>query len=121
MVQFIEKEVTNKNEMEALYSKSALTFEGIGRKPVNVNFILRWLEEHKATIQDKEVLIWWCSGQLMNSIYGFTGHNAYPNDINIMIIDSDTISMEKIILARFDLNGRWLDDIIDNNLRRESE
>lgn len=120
MTNVIEKTVQTKGEMEALYNKSALTFEGIGRDNTNVSFIKDWLKQHGALINNKDLVIWWCTGEFMNYYSDLRGDNAYPDDLNIMIVDSDTIEMGKIIMARFELRGRWLDDVIDNNERRES-
>lgn len=63
------------------------------------------------------------SGKDMNEFCGgLTGDNAYPDDLSIVSIKlSDIKDVSKIILRRFEVGGRWFDDIVDNNRRRETE
>jgi hypothetical protein len=53
----------------------------------------------------------------MNTYYGLKGSNAYPNDLTIVSVTD--INQIKIAWARFGVGGRWFDDIVDNNARRE--
>jgi hypothetical protein len=48
----------------------------------------------------------------MNDICKLTGDNAYPEDLNIFSID-------KFRGLAIHYGARWMDDIIDNNARRE--
>ena len=53
----------------------------------------------------------------MNTIYNLTKVNMYPDDLNIVCVDlNDMKEPDKITLPRFDVGGRWLDDVIENNL-----
>ena len=59
------------------------------------------------------------SGAYMNSVYDLFGSNAYPDDLNIVVIRlSDLKDYSAIIMKRFEFGGRWFDDVVDNNTRR---
>ena len=52
----------------------------------------------------------------------YVGDNAYADDLNLVAIKlSDIADYSKIVLPRFQVGGRWFDDIVDNNRRREEE
>lgn len=56
----------------------------------------------------------------MNDNYNLTGSNAYPNNLTLISIKTDDIkNLNAIIIPRFEVGGRWFDDIVDNNARRE--
>lgn len=110
--------VTTKEQLDALYNQSALTWEGLDTDEENLNAIKDWLEEHKA-ITDKEPTFYIIKGKLMNEQYGLSGDNAYPEDLNIISVTD--INQLAITLARFEVAGRWFDDIVDNNAMREEE
>ena len=60
------------------------------------------------------------SGKAMNDGYGLTGSNRYPDDLNILVVPLDAFKdPARIVLPRFQLGGRWFDDVVDNNARRE--
>ena len=48
----------------------------------------------------------------MNKICKLKGSNAYPNDLNI-------VSIKKYKCLAMSVGARWMDDICDNNARRE--
>ena len=59
-------------------------------------------------------------GNEMNDFYMLSGKNAYTGDLHIVVIKlSDLVDPNKIILKRFEFGGRWFDDVVDNNSRRE--
>ena len=60
-------------------------------------------------------------GELMNQIYQLTGSNAYPEDLTFVSIPLSMFNnnIGKLALVKFQLGARWLDDIVDNNARRE--
>ena len=109
--------VSTKNELDALYNQSALTWEGLDISEESFNAVKDWLNEHRATIDGVEPTFFVTKGKLMNDIYGLTGNNAYPDDLNIVSVPN--IYQSAIILARFEVGGRWFDDVVDNNVRRE--
>lgn len=59
-------------------------------------------------------------GNTMNDFYTLSGKNAYPDNLHIVVIKlSDLVNPDKIILKRFEFDGRWFDDVVDNNARVE--
>ena len=61
-------------------------------------------------------------GKLANCEWGLTGDNAYQNDLNIVSVKLDDMeNRNKIVMARFQVGARWMDDIHDNNVIRERE
>ena len=58
----------------------------------------------------------------MNNAYGLTGENAYKDELTILSIKLEDIeNVGAIIIPRFDIGGRWFDDIVDNNARHQKE
>lgn len=111
--------VTTNKQLNALYNESALTWEGMNTDEENLKAIEEWLQTHGAIIDGKSPIFHIIKGEFMNAAYGLSGTNAYPEDLNIIsVTDIDQI---KIALARFEVGGRWFDDIVDNNARREEE
>lgn len=106
-------EVKTKEEIEEL--GSALTLEGLSEE--SIPDFLDWIEKRTPLKTRRAYTI---SGKLMNDSYDLTEDNAYPNSLNIVSVKlEDMEDPNKIIMARFEISGRWLDDIIDNNVRRE--
>ena len=114
------RDITTIEELNRLYKNSALTFEGIAKTPENMNFIENWLNKYNART-DKELVLLWIKGSVMNEKYNLTGDNAYPDDLTILVIEPDSIITYGLILKRFEIGGRWFDDVVDNNARREEE
>lgn len=111
-------ECTTREELERL--GSALTFEGFALDDDDLDFLIEWLGSHNCSL--KEPVIYLTKGATMNEIYNLTGSNRYPDDLNIVSIDLKNITNSmNIVMARFALGGRWLDDVIENNVRREEE
>ena len=57
----------------------------------------------------------------MNDACKLTGTNRYADDLNIVAVDQSTVSGGSLVIGKFEIGGRWLDDIIDNNKRHEHE
>ena len=112
--------VTTREQLDALYNNSALTFEGVAASDENVKAVLTWVKNYTPLKREDVYVI---EGSLMNREYGLTGDNAYPEtDCTILCIKLD--DMEKpmaVTLPRFTVGGRWFDDVVDNNARREAE
>ena len=109
--------VTTKDQLVNLYNQSALTWEGMDTDEENLNAIKDWLDDYGAILKDKEPTFHITTGELMNTTYGLTGNNAYPNDLNIVSVTD--IDQMAITLPRFNVGGRWFDDVVDNNAMRE--
>lgn len=108
-------EVTTLEQIEEL--GSALTWEGLDTSDESLDQMFNWIGEH-TPVKTRRVYV--TLGDTMNRIYGLTGINAYPDDLHIVSVALDDIEEPwKICLQRFDVGGRWLDDIVANNLRHE--
>ena len=108
--------VTTKEQLNKLYNQSALTWEGLSADEENLNAVKEWLEEHGA-LTSVEPTFHIITGEFMNEQYGLSGDNAYPKDCTIVSVTD--IDQMKIVIPRFEVGGRWFDDIVDNNVRRE--
>lgn len=108
-------EVYTAEQIEAL--GSALTFEGLNVDDECLGDLFDWIEQY-TPVTNRRVYI--TLGSTMNKLFGLTGTNAYPADLHIVSVDlQDIENSAKIALPRFEVGGRWLDDIIENNLTRE--
>ena len=106
-------------QLNELYNESALTWEGLSTDEANLESVVEWLKDHKATVDGVEPTFHITTGRLMNKYYGLTGDNAYPNDLNLVSITG--IIDYQVALARFEVGGRWFSDIVDNNAMREEQ
>ena len=128
MKRYIRAASTNKfniiyctdDDLQMLYDDNALTFEGTVIDDDNLGFLVKWFDQHNCHMKKNDFYV--VSGELMNTHYGLTGSNAYPNDCNILcvkLVDLDNVG--GIILPRFQIGGRWFNDVVDNNLYREGK
>ena len=85
----------------------------------NMEFLVDWLESKGALIDGVELKVYWVKGKVMNDIYKLTNSNAYPDDLNILILDPDCYIVSRLVIKIYELGGRWFDDVVDNNLSRE--
>ena len=111
--------VKTKAQLEELVKESALTWEGLDTSDESLKQIFDWLKGY-TPLKCERVYI--TKGALMDVAYGLTGDNAYQPDCSIVSVR--LCDMEKpmaIAIPRFRVGGRWLDDIVDNNRRREEE
>lgn len=112
--------VSTRKELDELYSQSALTWEGLDTSSKCLKQVIEWLKENHALLaEDIAPTFHIIKGEFMNNTYGLKGSNAYPNDLNIVAVTG--IRQLAITLKRFDVGGRWFDDIVDNNVRRREE
>lgn len=114
-MKFTINKVEDMNGIEKLRNVSALTFEGLSIEEESLEALIGWLDDHNAIIDTIEFHV--ITGKLMNEVYGLTDDNAYPEDL--IIVSVTNIDQMKIAIPRFEVGGRWLDDIVDNNLRRK--
>lgn len=106
------------SDIEELKEGSALTFEGTCIDDDNLEWLMKWFEEHDCKMLRDDFYV--IKGKQMNDKYGLTGNNRYNDDLNILCVKlSDLSQINNIIMPRFEIGGRWLDDVIDNNLYRE--
>ena len=58
----------------------------------------------------------------MNEAYGLTGENACNDDLVIFCVKQEDIgNPAAIITKRFELNGRWFDDVVRNLVDAQRE
>lgn len=113
-----KEEVTTKEKLNELYKSSALTFTGIIADDENLNKIIEWIKKYSEISQPLPIYI--IKGKVMNQNYRLTGANAYNDNLTLISIKTEDIKeVNKIAIPRFEIDGRWFDDIVDNNARRE--
>ena len=111
--------VETKAQLEELVKESALTWEGLDTSDESLQQVFDWIKGY-TPLKCERVYI--TKGALMDAAYGLTGDNAYQPDCSIVSVR--LCDMEKpmaIAIPRFRVGGRWLDDIVSNNRRREEE
>jgi hypothetical protein len=109
------------DKLDEFYNDSSLTFEGCTTDKDNIDYLYNWLKELGCIKEGNGPLaIYTYKGSLMNDKYQLTGGNKYPADLNMITVMLKDINFNgKLPLARMELGGRWFDDIVDNNSRRE--
>ena len=101
--------------LKELVKGSALTLEGLAES--SFDEFLDWVKDI-AGLKTRRLYV--TKGMLANSEWGLTGDNAYRNDLNIVSVKLDDIKdRNKIVMARFQVGARWMDDIHDSNAVRE--
>ena len=102
-------------QLKELVDGSALTVEGLAES--SIGDFLDWVDG-LAKLKVRRAYV--TKGSLANREWGLTGDNAYADDLNIVSVKLDDMEdWKKIVMARFQVGGRWMDDIRDNNVRRE--
>ena len=111
--------VEEKATLEELYKDSALTMVGLSPDDGSLGQFRDWINEHtKMKTEDFYII----KGIVMNWAYQLTALNAYPKDATLVAVKlTDLADPSRIILPRFEIGGRWFDDIVDNNARRQKE
>ena len=114
------KVIDSKEKLDELYKGSALTFTGVDDSEESINAMIKWLKQYTDVSDPFTINV--IKGETMNREYGLTGNNAYPNDLNFISIKLEDIKeVNKIVLTRLQVGGRWFDDIVDNNRVRHNE
>jgi len=109
--------VTDRDKLLELYNDSALTLEGLDEN--SIPDFVEWIKKF-TPLKTEDVYI--IKGGIMNMAYNLTGTNAYANDLTIVCVKlSDMEDAMKIVLPRFEIGGRWFDDVVDNNKRHQEE
>lgn len=106
---------TDATTLHDLVEHSALTIEGLATDLIPQ--FVEWIEGY-TPLKNKTVYV--TKGALANREWGLTGRNAYSADLNLVSVKLDDMeNFKKIVMPRFQIGGRWMDDIYDNNVRRE--
>lgn len=112
--------VTNKEQLDELYNSSALTLIGLENSDESINQFIDWIKKYSEVSNPLNVYI--ISGSTMNKQYNLTGNNRYNDDLTIVSIKNQDIKqLMRIVIPRFEIGGRWFDDIVNNNAWREEE
>ena len=116
----IKIDVDTKEGLDKLYNCSALTFIGLESTDENLEQLVNWIRKYSEISDPLNIYI--IQGNVMNREYGLTESNAYKNDLSIVSIDlNDIKDVKKITIPRFEIGGRWFDDIVNNNMFRQEE
>lgn len=95
--------VETKEQLKELYDSSAMTWEGLREDDFEIALQECGQDGAKGYIT---------KGSIMNKLCKLTGDNAYPDDLNIF-------SIKEFKGLAIVFGARWMDDIIDNNARRQ--
>lgn len=102
--------------LKMLEEQSALTIEGLNEE--DAPEFLNWVKQFSPV---KSEIVYIVEGMLMNEVYGLTGENAYKDDLTIQAIPLNLIeNVSEIIVPRFEIRGRWFDDVVENNAIKEA-
>lgn len=111
--------VTDAGLLKELASASAFTIEGAGG---DLNEWMNGLNEEMAKVNIGNVNTFYTfKGKLMNDTYALTGKNRYDDTLTFLSFRLDGLDVGKLAIFKMQFGARWLDDIVDNNLRREEE
>lgn len=108
------------DDLDKLYDDSAFTFEGFMVDDENLTKLVNFLKENTEVILP--IKIYRISGEMMNSKYGLTEDNAYPDDLNIVSLPlTNWKNLGNLPSYKIQIGARWFDDIVDNNRMRQEE
>jgi len=110
---------TDSQMLRYLKKNSAFTIEGAGGD------LNEWMSGLNDMLKEKGIgqvdTFYAFSGKLMNNTYKLSGKNKYPDDFVFLCFKLDHLNAGKLAMFKLQFGARWLDDIVDNNLRREKE
>lgn len=107
--------VNDKEVLDELYQDSALTIVGLCEE--SISDLISWIKKYTDMSSETVYII---KGILMNTEYSLTGDNRYQDDLTLACVKlSDMRNPMAVAIPRFSIGGRWFDDIVDNNARRE--
>lgn len=112
--------INTREQLDELIKDSALTWEGLSmNSDEDYNAVVKWMRSNGASPKTDNVYI--TEGKTMNELESLVGNNAYPDDLTIVSFKlSEIENATKLAIPRFQVGGRWMDDIVDNNRRRNS-
>lgn len=112
--------VADSDKISELENGSAFTFEGLDVSDESIKGLVDFLKENTKLKTPVTIYNW--KGKEFNEKYGLTGDNAYPDDLNFVSISLDSWSeMGNLPMIKLQVGARWLDDIVDNNARRQNK
>lgn len=98
--------------LEEFEKKSVLTYIGLSLSEESVADMEDCLRSYG--YDKEELLVYYTEGATLNSYYGLTGGNRYPDDLIIVFVPDFYNPIVKITTG-----ARWFDDVVANNRRRE--
>lgn len=108
------------DDLVNLEKGSAFTFEGLMSDDKNLNDLVDFFNE-KTNIKIP-MKIYHATGEKVNTLYGLTGRNAYPNDLDIVLLPLDNWNeLGDLPMIKTQIGARWFDDIVDNNRMRQEK
>ena len=109
------------DKISELESGSALTWEGLNSDDDSLSQVVEFFTKESKGFKVPCDIYWW-SGKEFNDKYELTGSNKYPDNLTFVSIPLDMWSeMGNLPMLKFQVGARWLDDIVDNNARREGK
>lgn len=109
------------DKISELESSSAFTWEGLSKDDDSLSQVVDFFTKESKGFKVPCDIYWW-SGKEFNDKYELTGSNKYPNNLTFVSIPLDMWSeMGNLPMLKFQVGARWLDDIVDNNARREGK
>ena len=111
--------VNTREQLDELIRDSALTWEGLAMESdEDYEAVVSWMRSKGASPKTDNVYI--TMGKTMNGLESLSGKNAYPDDLTIVSFKLSEIEhTAKLWIPRLQVGGRWMDDIVENNRRRE--
>lgn len=110
--------VNSRKQFEMLYESNALTLQGLDDTDKNLYAFANWIKNLSEISNPLNMYI--IKGKQMNEEYGLSEKNKYPNELRIVsVMLEDIKQVEKIVIPRFEIHGKWFNDIVDNDVRRE--
>lgn len=107
--------VNQEDDMLQMFcDNSMLTFEGVDLS--NIKKAAKELETffRQVGYAKKDFIAYWFEGSVMNRCYGLSGENAYPDDLNFVVVPDYYDPKVKM-----QIGARWFDDIVANNSIRQ--
>lgn len=113
----------DEKQIRQLESASAFTWEGMELSEENLAQIADVFTAEKLVKEDTgEITGYFWNGELMNSMYGLHGENAYPNDLPFLSFEIGSFNgAGNLNVFKMSVGARWLDDIVRNNALNEEE
>ena len=110
--------VETREQLDELINDSALSWEGL-RMNTEEDYkqVTDWMRNSGAKPKTDNVYI--TTGKTMNALENLMGYNAYPDELYIVSFKLSEIENSiALTLPRLWVGARWMDDIVENNRRR---
>lgn len=116
-VKYLTNEEFEEN-FQKFYDNWDVTYEGFCDTKENLEYLEEEILKDYLKTNSLEASV--IKGKMLNDKLSLTGDNAYPEDLNILIIPQSQLNnVERFaIKERMEYGFRWFTDVIDNNRRR---